>query len=145
MKILVCFLISVVFIFPLFAQEENGAIDIQIKGFRNDVGLARILLFTKSEGFPDQVGKAYREVSLTIKDQTANLRLESLPFQTYAVSVLHDENANLKLDTNFFGFPLEGYGCSNNPQMKWRKPKFQDAAFIFKEKHERLVIEIAYL
>ncbi|MEC4728616.1 DUF2141 domain-containing protein [Shewanella sp. D64] len=32
----------------------------------------------------------------------------------YAVKVLHDENGNNTLDSNFLGVPSEGYGFSNN-------------------------------
>ena len=29
------------------------------------------------------------------------------------ITAFHDENSNGKLDTNFFGFPLEGFAFSN--------------------------------
>ncbi|MPY22530.1 DUF2141 domain-containing protein [Shewanella psychropiezotolerans] len=32
----------------------------------------------------------------------------------YAIKVMHDENDNGTLDTNFLGIPSEGYGFSNN-------------------------------
>ncbi|QYJ85133.1 DUF2141 domain-containing protein [Shewanella mesophila] len=32
----------------------------------------------------------------------------------YAIKVIHDENDNNKLDSNFLGVPSEGYGFSNN-------------------------------
>ena len=40
----------------------------------------------------------------------------NLPAGNYAVQVMHDENENNKLDTNFMGMPIEGYGFSNNPR-----------------------------
>ena len=52
----------------------------------------------------------------------------NLPPGTYAAKVMHDENDNGKLDTNFMGMPIEGYGFSNNPQLL-RKPTFDEAKF----------------
>ncbi len=51
-----------------------------------------------------------------------------LPAGDYAVQVLHDENENGKLDTNFMGMPTEGYGFSNNPQVM-RRAHFDEAKF----------------
>ena len=41
---------------------------------------------------------------------------------------MHDENDNGKLDTNFMGIPVEGYGFSNNPQVM-RRAFFSEAKF----------------
>lgn len=46
----------------------------------------------------------------------------------YAVMAMHDENDNGKLDTNFIGMPIEGYGFSNDPKVM-RKPTFEEARF----------------
>jgi uncharacterized protein (DUF2141 family) len=51
-----------------------------------------------------------------------------LPAGDYAVQVMHDENENGKLDTNFMGMPIEGYGFSNNPQVM-RRAHFDEAKF----------------
>jgi uncharacterized protein (DUF2141 family) len=52
----------------------------------------------------------------------------NLPAGSYAVLVMHDENDNGKLDTNFMGIPVEGYGFSNNPQVM-RRAFFSEAKF----------------
>jgi uncharacterized protein (DUF2141 family) len=41
--------------------------------------------------------------------------------------VLHDENENMKLDRNIFGFPKEGFGFANNPHVGLRAPPFASA------------------
>ena len=56
------------------------------------------------------------------------LQFKDLPPGTYAVQVMHDENENNKLDTNFLGIPTEGYGFSNNPNVM-RKAHFDEARF----------------
>lgn len=51
-----------------------------------------------------------------------------LPPGAYAVSVVHDENGNGKLDSNLVGLPVEKYGFSNNPVL-FGPPGFKDARF----------------
>ena len=59
------------------------------------------------------------------------LKFSDLPAGVYAVQVMHDENDNNKLDTNFLGIPSEGYGFSNNPNVM-RRATFEEARFEFK-------------
>lgn len=46
----------------------------------------------------------------------------------YALQAFHDENDNLDLDRNFLGLPQEGMGFSNDAQMRFGPPHFEDAA-----------------
>ena len=58
-------------------------------------------------------------------------KFSDLPAGVYAVQVMHDENDNNKLDSNFLGVPSEGYGFSNNPNVM-RRATFEEARFEFK-------------
>jgi uncharacterized protein (DUF2141 family) len=53
---------------------------------------------------------------------------EGLAPGKYAVMVIHDENENGKLDSNFMGIPSEGYGFSQNPRVM-RRATFEEALF----------------
>ena len=46
----------------------------------------------------------------------------------YAISVLHDENSNLKADF-MLGMPREGFGFSRNAKVRFGPPKFSAASF----------------
>ena len=52
---------------------------------------------------------------------------EGIPRGTYAVSVLHDENGNGRLDSNVFRIPTEGYGASRDARGTLGPPSFDDA------------------
>jgi uncharacterized protein (DUF2141 family) len=65
----------------------------------------------------------------------------NLPAGTYAVQVMHDENGNGKLDTNFMGVPTEGYGFSNNPQAL-RKAYFSEARFEVTDAPAAIVVRL---
>jgi uncharacterized protein (DUF2141 family) len=45
----------------------------------------------------------------------------------YALSFIHDENDNKKLDTNLIGIPKEGFGYSKDAMGRFGPPKFDDA------------------
>lgn len=47
----------------------------------------------------------------------------------YAVTVLHDENGNSRMDLSFVGAPKEGYGVSNNRTYAMRAPRWQESRF----------------
>jgi uncharacterized protein (DUF2141 family) len=61
-------------------------------------------------------------------DGGLSVRFGDLAPGRYAVRVMHDENGNRKLDTNFVGIPTEGYGFSNNPRAM-RPATFEEARF----------------
>jgi uncharacterized protein (DUF2141 family) len=54
---------------------------------------------------------------------------KDIPKGEYAVSFVHDENDNKKMDTNFIGIPKEDFGCSNNATGVMGPPKYEDAKF----------------
>jgi uncharacterized protein (DUF2141 family) len=48
---------------------------------------------------------------------------------TYALAVIYDENMNGKLDTNWLGIPIEGYGFSNDAKGLFGMPSYSAARF----------------
>lgn len=56
------------------------------------------------------------------------LTFSGLPSGTYALTVLHDENANNRLDKSL-GIPREGIGFSNNPRLRFGPPRFSQSRF----------------
>ena len=53
-----------------------------------------------------------------------------LPAGSYAVSVLHDENSDGKMDFNWIGVPTKGYGFSNDAKaVLLAPPSFHAASF----------------
>ena len=68
----------------------------------------------------------------------------NISYGAYAVSVLHDENRNGGMDTNWVGMPKEGYGVSNDARASFGPPEFNDAMFSLEVKKVRLHITIQY-
>ncbi len=127
------------------SPETNGTIEVQARGLRNAKGFVRVLLFDSSDGFPDSPESAVRAVELDPDEESVKTRLKPVPYGDYAVSVLHDENENLKLDKNFFGLPQEGYGVSRNPKPGFGPPAYEDAVFTLDSPERVLRIKLLYL
>jgi uncharacterized protein (DUF2141 family) len=103
-------------------------IAINVGTFRNTRGVLACRLYSSGSGFPmDPKGGVERRVRVSGK--VTRCTFSNVKPGTYAVAVVHDENANGKLDTNFFGAPTEGYGVSNNHTYAFGAPKWEESKF----------------
>jgi uncharacterized protein (DUF2141 family) len=101
---------------------------VRVQGLKNDRGQVAVALFASASGFP-QREHAFRGQLSRIERGRAQVQFRALPPGTYSVAVLHDENENKKMDFNFLGMPLEGYGFSNDASALFGPPSFERAAF----------------
>jgi uncharacterized protein (DUF2141 family) len=127
-------------------ESANRVLTIKVVGARNAKGKIGVALFQDPSGFPDKGAAALRSQQADIDNQTmsAEVVFRDVPQGVYAVSVLHDENMNGKLDKNFLGIPTEGYGASNNPGKKMRAPSFDEAKFSMNSTEQTLQIKLIY-
>jgi uncharacterized protein (DUF2141 family) len=79
-----------------------------------------------------------------LASQAKTLVFRHVPEGRYAVSIVHDQNGNGKLDT-FAGIPREGFGFSRNPPIRFGPPRFGDAQFSFGPDASAQVIRLRYL
>lgn len=103
-----------------------------------------ISLFSAEEGFPQDASKAFRKMRSPIAGESVAVSLEDVPFGTYAVAVLHDENLNEVMDTNLIGIPREGAGASRNPRVRFGPPRFGESVFVFDRDPYRMEVDLRY-
>jgi uncharacterized protein (DUF2141 family) len=96
---------------------------IRFEKVRNTEGSLKYLIFKNSDGYPDKVKKSVAKGEIPTIDGNKGISVE-LAAGEYAVTVIHDENADGKLDTNLIGIPTEGFGFSNNPKVFFGPPTF---------------------
>ncbi|MEK7703112.1 MAG: DUF2141 domain-containing protein [Nitrospirota bacterium] len=139
---------KVVFVFSLFvfsllfAGERSsatppnpmeGTVTVVVTGLKNQNGNVNVAMFSSKEGFPGDREKIFTGISVPLvkkmKDGKMVIPFSHIPFGTYAVAVMHDENANQKMDKNWVGVPKEGYCASNNAKSFLAPPQFEDANF----------------
>jgi uncharacterized protein (DUF2141 family) len=137
--------LAAVLALPVAASADGkGRIVVTISGFKSDSGWMRISLFPSKKGFPGKHQHAVMSGSRPIKNRTSSFVFEGVPHATYAIAVLHDENANGKMDTNFIGIPKEGGGTSRDAKARFGPPSYDDAKFVLRERELRLAIRMQY-
>jgi uncharacterized protein (DUF2141 family) len=143
MKTFLIFTCSLIFLHFLIPEvEQTGTIEVSVTNIEKSEGKIRAVLFRGEEGFPQERQKAFRNTSVTARQNKTILIFEDVPYGKYAISLLHDENGNGEMDTNIFGYPQEGYGVSNNNTSGLRIPTFENARFELKEPHQKLLIHL---
>jgi len=130
----------------LYAEgsSPHGNIVVTMDNFHNDEGSVLVTLFSSSDGFPDQPKKAIKILQAEIREGKLKVFFSNIPYGVYAIAVLHDENKNGEMDTNWVGMPKEGYGVSNDAKASFGPPEYGDAKFILEAKELILHIAIKY-
>ncbi len=123
----------------------TGRIHVRISGVRSQEGELGLALFNSKEGFPMKPARAFAKGAVAAEGESHVYVFEHVPYGTYAISVMHDENRNGKLDTNFIGIPREGVGASNNPVSRFGPPSFDSSSFRLDRQELDLDIRMKYL
>jgi len=117
-----------------YAQE----LVLKVENLKNQEGQLIITLFSNSQDF---LKKPVYERYVSLADQTdVRLVLDDVPTGEYALCIVHDQNNNGDIDTNFLKIPKESYGFSHNPKSKFGPPPFDRAKFAFFQNTELTVL-----
>jgi uncharacterized protein (DUF2141 family) len=127
----------------LAPRVQAGELAVTISDIRADQGQLLVAVVNSDAGWDNQEKPvAVDKVAAVKADGEGRIVLRfNLPAGSYAVQVMHDENDNGKLDTNFMGLPVEGYGFSNNPQVM-RRALFDEARFTITEAPAAIVVRL---
>src|SRR5512139_985072 len=113
-----------------FAQSPCPGIHVKILNIRDSTGTVACALFESPVGFPAAYLRfATNIMVIKVRDMQARSDFEYIAPGTYAVAVVHDDNMNGELDTNWAGSPTEGYGFSNDARALLGAPSFSLASF----------------
>lgn len=138
-------LMFAIFTSHAFAQSPCPGIHVKILSIRNSSGTVACALFDTPDGFPnDYLRMATNVMVIKIRKDQARCDFEDIPSGKYAMAVIHDENMNGKLDTNFLGIPTEGYGFSNDAKGALGAPSFSAASFHYDGQNLELTMSLNY-
>lgn len=120
--------------FSLRAQTESGKgnVIIYISNISNSKGNVKAALFKGREGYENKKADPFAKGRALIKDGKAMVTFSDIPFGEYTFKVFHDENDDVKLNTNWIGIPTEGIGVSNNAIGTFGLQPYEKARFILK-------------
>jgi len=111
---------------------KGHTLTVTIENLKNTNGTLIFSLYNSEGSLPDEKFKRYyKKKNVTIDDKIVKMTFSGLPEGHYAVTVLHDENNNGKIDKKFMlPLPKEGIGFSNYDDFGLsNKPNFKDASF----------------
>ena len=115
--------------FTVISRVTENKLSLSITDLRNNKGHVLISVYKDGVGYPEELDKAVRRATLTIINIKATVSFAGLASGNYAIAILHDENDDGKMNTNFLGLPKEGYGFSNNVMGTFGPPTFSKASF----------------
>ncbi len=150
-KKIVFFIVLLIFVIPIrFAVATPtsfcGNLEVEIENCHSDNGSVRVHIYNLDlkDNFPKKTQSCYRCMVGKIKDNKAIVVFEKLPYDTYCLSVHHDENDNVKMDMTLLGFPAEGWGISNNIKLFLRLPQFDECSFKIEREITKIIVDMRY-
>ncbi len=127
------------------ADTGSFSVTVRVEGLRNSKGIIQYSLYDHGGTIPDlKLKNALVKKAGTIENGISVITFNNLPEGEYAVSVVHDENENGKIDKGFL-LPKEGIGFSNITVISLlNRPNFSKASFELKE-DRTLTIKVVYM
>lgn len=122
----------------------SASVDLAITGLRSDKGDVLVCLSASPRYFPDCTKDAKARKLKISAVQADSIHIEGVRPGTYAVALVHDENANGKMDLRLF-LPREGFGFSRNPKIGMGPPKFRAAQFTVGADDEQYTVHMKYI
>jgi len=111
-------------------NAPDAGIKVDVSGFRNANGQVRCALWPPSPGFPRDDSQILTHVAAPIRNGEGNCVFAGhFKAADYAVTLFHDEDNSGKFKSNMIGYPLEGYGFSNNVVPVFKAPSFDECKF----------------
>jgi uncharacterized protein (DUF2141 family) len=127
----------------LAADGANSIMTIEVDNVRNTRGMLRLCLTRDPAHFPNCNGDP-KAVAVSVPAAVRDVRLPAVEPGSYALSVMHDENDNRRLDT-VLGVPKEGFGFSRNPSIGFGAPAFAQVRFSVEAGDSRQTVRMRYL
>ena len=122
---------------------QAAELSVTLQGLRSERGQIRLCLTRDPRHFPNCAGDPHAVKRSLPSTRAARLSLD-MPPGDYALSVIHDENGNGRLDT-FLRVPREGFGFSRNPAIRMGPPRFEETRFRISEEAVAQSVRIRYI
>jgi uncharacterized protein (DUF2141 family) len=140
-------LILIILLLSSFSGKKELAfhLTIEVDGLRNSNGAVLFALYNKDDAFPDEhYKKCIKKLTCKIIEESSTVTFDSLPEGNYAISILHDENSDGKINKGLI-LPKEGIGFSNYESIGFsNRPAFPKASFNL-HSDMRIKVKIIYM
>ncbi len=132
------------------AQSSSTAasrgLEVKFDGLRDSQGQVCLSLFSGPTKFPsDSSPDLLLKRCAPVSNRSAVIVLNDLKPGEYAITAFHDANSDSKLNKGSFGIPEEGFGFSNNPQIGFSAPSFNETKFKVSNAPSTVQIKFRYM
>lgn len=126
MKSSTIYLLSLVTFASIQFSADAAPVTIEVTKVTDSEGPIVISLFATSESWDKEAPSSVLKLPVTV--DTSTLQID-LPEGDYAFFLYQDLNGDGMLKKSGFGFPAEPYAFSNNRQIKFSKPSWDQLKF----------------
>ena len=132
----------IAFLLVAMSAAAQGRLEVTVANVKDTTGTVRVGIFRDESTFLKDafVGKIVKASKGEVK-----VVFESVPAGKYALSVIHDENRNGELDSNFIGIPREGFGFSNDAMGTFGPPGFEKCTFQVNTEAKKMTVTMRYM
>lgn len=109
---------------PILEKTSTTNLILNITGLKSNKGIVLVQILNNK-------GETIRSMKGDIENNASIITVKDLVKGEYSLKYFHDENNNMKLDSDKYGRPMEGYGHSNNAKGFMGPPKFKKTLFEF--------------
>jgi len=129
----------------LSLNSQAQTITLTIEGLRNSQGIVSVGIFKNQEQFAKE--KPVKKQLFPKTTMKAGLLVVELKLEpgNYGFALLDDENKDAKMNYNWIGVPLEGFGFSNYVSSGLSKPEYSDFDFVVKPGENKVHIKMRYI
>jgi uncharacterized protein (DUF2141 family) len=121
-----------------------ASLQVRVEGLEHTDGQMRFALFAGPDGFPSDPALAEKVEIVSIEGSSVIWDAGEFPTGIWAVLVIHDEDGDGEMATDWMGRPSEGWGASNDARGSFGPPSFDDAAFEIDGGGADVVIQLTY-
>jgi uncharacterized protein (DUF2141 family) len=118
-------------------------LEIDVSNLRSTKGIILVCLTANPARFPDCEGGKDSRLMRVFANKPGPIIVKGLPPGRYAISLVHDENGNGRLDKALL-IPREGFGFSRNPKIGFGPPKFAAVEVAFGQADVRIPVKMKY-
>jgi uncharacterized protein (DUF2141 family) len=117
-----------------------GELVVTVTGAVPEQGQLQMTLFNAPEHW---MRDPFAEATVPVNnDGTAVITVTDLALGQSGVSIVYDQNANGKLDTNILGIPTEPFGFSNNASAPFGPPDWEKSVFTVNDDTRTISVEL---
>jgi uncharacterized protein (DUF2141 family) len=119
----------------LLSFASTHTLTIHITNIKEVTGVIQIGIYNNADDFP-KVDKQYLMFREEVRSRILVKKVKHLPAGEYAIAIYHDLDNDSICNKNFFGYPKEPFGFSNDVRPVLSAPSFKVAKFSIPEKDE---------